>query len=176
MSGQGYHFALDPPRAAELLALRGESEVSDWMNELYEGWTDAANVHGGYKEWDVLHRCLSDGTFDPKGGTAPWNRCFFGGRLLVSRGQTINLVTPAEVREVAGAMDAIDEAGFRERYDRLLAPITDREAHHRWFPHFFELFDALRAFYAQAADQGKAIVFYSDDGLDMFVGREAPPP
>src|SRR5262245_15137977 len=78
MSGQGYHLAISEAQAKALLNTRGDFAVLDVVDELLE---ESSEVHGGYKDWDVLLLCLTGGTYDPQGGTHPLNQCFFGGRL-----------------------------------------------------------------------------------------------
>jgi Domain of unknown function (DUF1877) len=123
MSGQGYHLAIPKDRADKLLNSRSESDVLDAVNDLLESMeiSEPEAIHGGYKQWDVLHRCLSDGTFDPRGGTYPLNQCFLGGRLLVSEGSIVNLVMPNAVRDVVAALGPLDWEWLVARFTALFA-------------------------------------------------------
>jgi hypothetical protein len=178
MSGQGYHLALDDEQVKQLLSCSTDSEVIDYASQVREGLrceADATHVEGGYKDWNVLLLCLTDGTYDPGGGTYPLNKCFFGGHLLVEEGSIVNLVMPREVRDIAEALDKIDRKGFRERYMRLLS--------NRFFDHLdnwarddeymYKLFvrlNRLKKFYRRAAHEGRAVIFYTDAPLGWFFG------
>src|SRR3712207_6126417 len=107
MSGQGYHFAIHREQAEALLTCEDTNSILDFTDALYADFCEGGEGCGGYKEWDVLHRLLSDGTFNPQGGTPPLNRCFFGGHLLVTEGSIVNLVLPEEVRETAEALTGL---------------------------------------------------------------------
>src|SRR5580692_7236439 len=107
MSGQGFHFAVSQEQAEGLLAYKGELDILDFTDALQETFEQGGESCGGYKEWDVLHRVLSDGTFNPKGGTPPLNRCFLGGHLLVTDGSIVNLVLSGEVRETSAALTGL---------------------------------------------------------------------
>jgi hypothetical protein len=102
MSGQGYRLALDRDQVDELLSCDDELGIMDWVDEALESsWSATDRVHGGYKDWNILLGCLTNGDFDPCGGAYPLNRCFFGGRLLVTDSSIVNLIMPCEVVAVA---------------------------------------------------------------------------
>ena len=122
----------------------------------------------GYKDWNVLLACLTNGEYHPKGGTYPLNRCFFGGRLLVSEGSIVNLVMPNEVADVAEALELMDETEFRKgcgvalpRLSKELGPTAGR-----YLDELYEKLVGLRDFYRSAAREGRAMLFYTDDPLD----------
>ncbi len=168
MSGQGYHFAI---RREEALALLRADEMSvlEFAAGLVEGFLRGGEGCGGYKEWDVLHRLLGDGTFRPGGGAPPLNRCFLGGRLLVTEGAIVNLVLVEEVRETAAALSELGRAGLCRRFAELFAgggvsPSPTGSAAD-WY---CGLFEELERFYRQAEVEGKAVVFFTDDCLRYF--------
>jgi hypothetical protein len=182
MSGQGYHLALDRDQTSQLLSLNDESEVLDWVSDIREGaWEgrDRTPIEGGSKDWNVLLCCLTHGTYDPKGGTYPLNLCFFGGRLLVQNGSVINLVMPDEVGKVAEALARIDKHDLRKRYARV--PSDDLFGRQTWAEDDNYRYDLyvqmckLKMFYQRAAREGRAVVFYTDDPLNMFFKDERPP-
>lgn len=183
MSGQGYHLALDDKQVDQLLSCSNEFEAVDYASQVLEGFRadeDATHIEGGYKNWNILLLCLTDGTYDPRGGTPPLNKCFFGGRLLVQGGSIVNLVMPGEVRDVAEALDRIDRKGFHERYMRL-PPKKFFVRSDRWAKdeeYLYELFvnlNKLKRFYRSAAQEGRAVVFYTDDPLDWFLESSTAP-
>ena len=174
MSGQGYHIAIDREQMDDLLGCAGEFEMLDWASATLEGiWQreDTAHVEGGSKDWNVLLCCLTNGSYDPLGGTYPLNRCFFGGRLLVREGSIVNFVVPEEVRDVAQALNAIDKKHFKERYMRLPSGEFHRDTLAKTEEYLNELYAQmirLREFYQRAAEEARAVVFYTDDPLDYF--------
>jgi hypothetical protein len=176
MSGQGYHLALDDEQADWLLACNDETEVVDCASQALEGfWAagDTTHLEGGYKDWNVLLLCLTNGTYDPRGGTYPLNRCFFGGRLLARDGSIVNMVMPGEVADVAEALGRIDRRWLRETYMQL-PPNNFFERRGSWArdeEDVYELFvrlNKLRRFYRKAAQERRSVVFYTDDPLDWY--------
>jgi Domain of unknown function (DUF1877) len=160
MSGQGYHFAISAAEAEALLRCDDVIAVLDFTSALQE----SGGACGGYKEWDVLHRVLSDGTFRPGAGSQPLSRCFLGGRLLVTEGSIVNLVLADEVRETAAALSGLGEAWFTLRFFELFSGAAP-EADVGWF---HGLFEELTGFYKRAAERGLAVVFVTDDCLSYF--------
>jgi hypothetical protein len=171
MSGQRYHLALDDDQVHDLMSCGDENVVLDWVDKALESdRLDSNRIHGGYKEWDIVLGCLTHGDYDPKGGTYPLNRCFFGGRLLVAEGSIVNLVMPGEVADVAEALGRVDEADFRRRYQGALPafPNNFRPIAMKYLAEFYEKLLGLRDFYRLAAREGRAVLSYTDDPLDGF--------
>jgi Domain of unknown function (DUF1877) len=171
MSGQGYHLALDRDHVAEVLSCNDEMALLDWVDQaLGEFDRDAGFIHGGYKDWNILLGCLTNGDYDPKGGTYPLNRCFFGGRLLVTEGSIVNLVMPNEVVDVAEALDLMDEPEIRRRCGVALPRLSEElgATAGQYQGELYEKLVGLRDFYRHAAQEGRAMLFYTDDPLDYF--------
>jgi hypothetical protein len=174
MSGQGYHLAIEPDQLDDILLCNDADAVLDRTSEILEGsWAKhgTTRAEGGYKDWQVLLCCLTNGTFDPKGGSYPLNKCFFGGKLLVREGSIVNLVMPEEVSDVADALDSIDRADFRVRYTRLPEGGFRSQNWAREEEYQYDLWiklNKLRRFYRRAAGAGQAILFYTDVPLDYF--------
>jgi hypothetical protein len=173
MSGKGYHLAISEELANRLRA-QTEDDTAIGMYELRERMeaSEARRVHGGYKDWDVLHRCLSDGTFNPDSGEYPLNQCFIG-RLLVKEGATVNLVMPEAVRDVARALEQLTWQDWRDRFMSVYAReqngISDAQTEE-----YYRKLAELRQFYRSAASEGLAIVFYTDDCLSYFFSPGGP--
>jgi hypothetical protein len=171
MSGQGYHLALDRGQVDEVLSFHDEMAILDWVDQaLGECDWNAGYIHGGYKDWNILLGCLTNGDYDPKGGTYPLNRCFFGGRLLVTEGSIVNLVMPNEVVDVAEALDRLDETDFRKRCGVALPRLSEElgPTAGRYLDELNEKMAGLSDFYRTAAREGRAVLFYTDDPLDYF--------
>jgi hypothetical protein len=84
---------------------------------------------------------------------------------------------PDEVRDVAEALAGFGRGELRERYARL--PQEFHEA--TWAKDEEYLFDLLvrmnrlRKFYQRAAQEGRAVMFYTDDPLDYLYKANSPP-
>jgi hypothetical protein len=166
VSGQGYHFAIAREQAGTLLECADEMAVLDFTNELVDHFLRGGAGCGGYKEWPVLHQCLSDGTFDPNRGTPPLNRPFLGGYLLMTEGSVVNLVPPEQVRETAAAVACLDEPWLRKRLLEVFPEEGDAGLQDMGW--YCGLLQELKEFYRKAAAEGRAVLFYTDDCLSYF--------
>lgn len=80
---------------------------------------------------------------------------------------------PAEVCEVADAFAEMDRKGFGARYTCLHAnKYFSREENwakdQEYMHDLFIRMNRLKKFYRRAAQESRAVVFYTDDPLDMF--------
>lgn len=178
MSGQGYHLAIPKEQAKELLDLHDELAVLDTIDSLLGSLEESQpdSLHGGYKDWNLLLLCLTDGDYDPKGGTYPLNQCFFGGKLLVSDGSIVNVVMPDVVTEVASSLGRLSEEWFKSRFSALFATEYPDGISEEEYRAYYDKLQELRAFYAMAAGRGEAVVFYTDDCLSYFFDPSKNPP
>jgi hypothetical protein len=168
MSGQGYHFAIGKEQTDALLACQSEEEILDITDHLVDSFHITGEGCGGDKGWDVLHRCLADGTFLPTGGKPPLNYPFLGGQLLVTEGSIVNLVQPEQVREAATAFAGMDGHWLRERFTDLFGAEYGDGIPEEDLERFTALFEELTTFFQQAAAEGKAVVFITDESLSDF--------
>jgi Domain of unknown function (DUF1877) len=170
MSGQGYHLAISPAQARNLLTCGQELDIVEAVNDLLEHLegSQPINLCGGTKDWNLILLCLTDGTYDPTGGTYPLNQCFFGGKLLVSGGSIVNLVMPNVVSDVAPALAALERQWFVGRFSALFAEENTGGIPAGAYETYWQAFQQLRDFYERAAATGQAIVFYTDDCLSYF--------
>jgi hypothetical protein len=116
----GVHFALSTVDEQRLLAAAGNDDaLLQIIAEIEEtGHVDWACQHA--LAWDALHRCLTDGRLEYEGGTFPLRAAVIGGRQLIEEADyTVSYVTAAEVRQVAQALESVEEDWFRERYASL---------------------------------------------------------
>jgi hypothetical protein len=120
----GVHFAITPEQERSLLAAddNGDSDaVGGLLEELEESWNDDELKVDSDKAWDAIHRCLTDGTFDPDGGEYPLSHAVLGGRHLHDECYVV-YVTAAQARDVAGALRAVDRTWLRRRFDAVDDP------------------------------------------------------
>lgn len=161
MACRGVHFALTAEQAAGLAAARDDAEVREWVAEIEEAWDRAWLVETD-KAWDALHRCLTDGTLSDDGGSVLSQAVLGGTPCHEADDYVVVFVTAEEVAEVAAALAPLDEAWLRDRYFTLdfvdYQGVRDEDD----FAYTAGNFDVLRAFFADAAGAGRAVVFTVD--------------
>jgi Domain of unknown function (DUF1877) len=115
------------------------------------------------KAWDAMHRCLTDGRLEDGNGDYPLNHVVLGPRQLHKGPHNIvSFVSPEQVRDVAAALEPITPEWFRDRY-RTIVPSDyapgygEEDLEYTW-----DWFDGVRALYASAATQGRAVIFTVD--------------
>lgn len=162
MACRGVLFAIDDERVQALLDAEDDEEVMTIVEEIEEAW-DTDRLAETDKAWDAMHRALSDGTLDFSGGEAPLSRVILGGTHLFEGDEYIvSLVRREDVPEVARALAAIDEAGFRERYFRLVPSDYAPEYGEDDFEYTWSNLRDVVALYQRASAEGLAVVFAVD--------------
>jgi hypothetical protein len=160
------HFSLDAAEAAALQAIEDEQARLEYMQENFEErYLDAPQTHAAEsdKAWDAMHRALSDGRLTWDGGAFPLNHAVLGGTLLYTADDYImSLKTPAQVKAIAAALDALDEAAFRQRYDRIDAKDYGADLSDEDFQYTWEWFQNVRGLYRRAAAADRFVLFTAD--------------
>ena len=159
----GVHFALTTVDEQRLLAAAGDDDaVLQIVGEIEEADDeDWACQHD--KAWDALHRCLTDGRLEYANGTFPLRAAVIGGRQLIEdEDYTVSYTTAAEVRQVAEALETLEEDWFRERYLALAhtdyaGPVDEDDFDYTWAD-----LEDTREFFARAAEHGRAVIFTVD--------------
>ena len=130
MACLGIHFAITAD-AVERLTRNWpppHDEATDRLSDM-DGQFDVLRAEGWLEmtdhAWDAIHRCLTNGKLEL--GNTPRHLCVLGAteRLWIRRedGQLeyiVNLLEPGDVRRVAEAIRAVDQAEMRRGYDCLL--------------------------------------------------------
>lgn len=74
------------------------------------------------KAWDAIHRCLTNGKLEYKGGSYPLNHVIFGGEMLYSGNDyIISLKTPEQVKDISNAIQSVEESAFKNNYFKISA-------------------------------------------------------
>jgi|SRR5688572_6768559 len=166
MSCLGVHFALTEEDVAALRAIEDEQERLSLLQEdieeryLAKPATYAAESD---KSWDAMHRALADGQLTWDGGTYPLNHTVLAGELLYTQSDYImTLKNPAQVRDIANALQGITEAQFRARYDAIDRKsygfhLTDEDFEYTW-----RWLQNVRELYVRAANEGRYVLFTAD--------------
>jgi len=165
--GQGQLFALTTEQMHSLLACRDDGQVLDLVTNIEETLQPPYREFL-FKEWPLVQSCLSDGTCNPKGGSYPLNRCILGGQHLLppNDGYMAVLIKPSEVVDIDEALATRDRSWFRKQF-RIFFP-SDEKISEIALDQLCDLFDAIKAFYHRSAKNGWAILFTTDETLDVI--------
>jgi hypothetical protein len=155
--GLGVHFALAADDERRLGAASGNKAV-EILEEIESRW-EKDHLSESDKAWNAMHRCLSNGTLDPAGGSPPLNMTVLGGTWIRSEEYIASLLSPKQVREVSQALTPLTEAWFRERYFKIAAADYGPEFGEEDFKYTWEHFQSVRTFFAKAAREGRATLF-----------------
>jgi hypothetical protein len=154
----GVHFAVTAEQEKRLLEADGDDDaVSEIIGDIEEDWEDDALKVDTDKAWDAIHRCLTDGTLDPDGGSYPLKLAVVGGRHLHDEMYVVH-VGPEQVRDVAAALLELDEAWLRGRFggfdDDYAGAADDKD-----FGYTLDGLVCLQGFFERAAAAGRAVIF-----------------
>src|SRR5436190_19943222 len=139
MSCRGVHFALTADQERRLLGARGNDEaILDIVQEEIESSWDVEWLCQTDKAWDAIHRCLSDGTLNLDGGSAPLNLVILGGaQIFGGDDYIISYLSPSQVGSAAGPFQAFTRSEFDAAYDSLSktdydGPINSDDREYTW--------------------------------------------
>jgi Domain of unknown function (DUF1877) len=154
----GVHFAVTAEQEKRLLEADGDDDaVGEIIGAIEEDWEDDTLKVDTDKAWDAIHRCLTNGTLDPGGGTYPLKLAVVGGRHLHDEMYVVH-VDAEQVRDVAAGLLDIDEAWLRGRFsgfdDDYAGPADDVDFGYTW-----DGLVGLQGFYTRAAAAGRAVIF-----------------
>ncbi|MEV6738544.1 DUF1877 family protein [Streptomyces sp. NPDC051104] len=119
MAARAVLFALDGEDAERLRACRDDDEVRHVVEEIEERW-DLDHLFELDKSWDALHRCFTDGSLAYDNGDFPLSHVILGGvPLYEGDDYVVCFVTAEEVRDVAAALEPLDEHWLYDRFAEL---------------------------------------------------------
>ena len=157
----GASFSLSPDQVEQLLSCQDDDERTAWLENLEESIADEAWFQHD-KAWDALHRCLADGRLEIPEDGPPLSHAVFGTQPVMedpSWPVFAGLLPAEQVPGVVEALDAVDEAWLRERYDALDWTDYGHHLSDEDFQYTWENLSGLRWFLAQAAVERSSIVF-----------------
>lgn len=160
MFGRGVLFAIDDEELASLGDADNDDDVRSLVDAIEARWEQACELE---RAWEGIHRALTDGHL---GRAAPGPSmvpgAILGGTVLVEREDTLVIVKPAdEVQQISTSLAAWDRRRFRSGYFRIdAAEYGDLEEED--FEYCYAWFERMRAFFAEAAQEERAIVFFAD--------------
>ena len=153
----GVHFAITADQERLLLAAADE-DLGALLEDIEETWDDDGLKVDTDKAWDAIHRSLTDGTLDPDDGRYPLSYAVLGG-LEMDLDLCIVYKTAAQVREVADALQGIDQSWLRQRFDAIDDPHYGGALDDGDFRYTGTNFVDVRDFYQRAAAAGRAVIF-----------------
>jgi hypothetical protein len=158
----GVHIALTAEQEQDVWTHFYDETILDLVEALRAD-DDEEHRQRTDKAWDPIHRCLSDGTLVWDAGRWPLRGAILGSESLYFSGDfVVMLLERGEVVEVAGALDAVTQEWFRERFLALpghgYQGATDEDA----FDYTWYWFERMRAFFRKTADEGRAMLFTAD--------------
>ncbi|MCC6740241.1 MAG: YfbM family protein [Planctomycetia bacterium] len=163
MSCLGVHFVISAEQATRLLKAKDDEELVSIVQEEIEEAMDDDNSFQTDKAWDALHRCLSDGTLNVRGGKPPLNKTFFGGKVLNTEADYfVVLLTPREVQSVASALSKVSEDWLRKRYETLNFKNYQCEKSAEDWEYSWSNFRGLPEFFKKAAKAEQHVIFTVD--------------
>jgi hypothetical protein len=163
MGSRGVLFAIDDAIARKLKRAAGDDDaVFELIEEVEEAW-DTPYLAETDKAWDAIHRALTDGNLTWDNGEYPLNHAILGGIDVIAADDYIALLKePDQVRDVADALDGIDDAGMAARYATIVPPDYAPEYGDEDRDYTVEWFGGVRALYRAAADAGRWVLFTAD--------------
>lgn len=158
----GVHFALTPDEEKRLRAAKGDASVMAIVEEIESRW-EKDHLAQSDKAWDAMHRCFSDGTLNPAGGSPPLPWAVLGGTWLHEGDDYIAcLLSPGQVQEISKSMTPLTEVWLRERYFKLDADDYGMDLSEEDFQYTWEYVQCVRSFFEKAARDGRASLFTAD--------------
>lgn len=163
MACRGVHFALTDEQRSQLLAIvESQGDVIGYIQEDIEEQWDTEWLCETDKAWDAIHRCLTDGTLSGDDST-PFYWCVLNGaQMYVGDDYIVSFVDVPNVKQVSDAIASLNESEFRTRYNAIDEqdygmPLSDEDFEYTW-----SYFNALRDFYARAANSSRSVLFSVD--------------
>jgi hypothetical protein len=164
MSCLGVHFALTNTQVASLrLRLLPALRVRYVQEHLEEQLIDSPFAAETDKAWDAIHRCLGDGSLNPRGGSFPLNHVILGGsQLWAGDSYILSLKSPKAVRAIAAALPNVSREWLQSKYARIGeagydGPLGDEDFEYTW-----DWFNLLKPFFTAAAARDMSVLFTAD--------------
>jgi len=158
-------FALTEDEAKRLLDVRGDEALEGAVEEIEERW-DEEWLCQLDKAWDGIHRALTDGELGWDNGEYPLNHAILGGQQLYEGDDyIITFVQPAQVADVAKALQSLSAAEFRELFFKINPDsygIVMGEISDEYYKYVAGWLEELKLFYAKAAAAHRAVLFTVD--------------
>jgi hypothetical protein len=165
MSCLGVLFALSEPEVLKFRAQSTDELRLRYIRSELEPYCfseQPGRMYGLDKSWDAMHRVMTDGTLENVSHPYPYSHVILGGDSMYSAPDYIMVLkTPAEVQDIAGAVQNIDEPAFRKLYSDIdqadYPDFSEEDLEYTW-----EYFDDAKTFWQRAADESRHVLFTVD--------------
>ncbi|MGV9563526.1 DUF1877 family protein [Streptomyces sp. NPDC003480] len=162
MAARAVLFALDAQDAERILACPGDDEVIELVEEVEDRW-DMDHLFELDKSWDALHRCFTDGELAFENGEYPLSHVILGGvPLHEGDDYIVCYVAPDQVREVAAALEPLDNQWLSNRFATLTFEAYQGTGDAEDIAYTQAFLPGLKNFYHTAAQNGRAVIFTVD--------------
>jgi hypothetical protein len=166
MSCLGVLFSLDGDTVRKIKSFQSDTDRLEYLQEeveetYFEQFPD--RVAELDKSWDALHRSLTDGKLEYSNGSFPVNHIILGGEILYEQGNyIITLKTPEQVKEIAEAVEKLNEVTLRNGYFKIDStdygfPLTDEDFEYTW-----AWFEDSKEFWKLASKESRFVLFTAD--------------
>jgi hypothetical protein len=179
MACRGVHFAITTADSDRLLAASSANEsLSIVQDDIEEKW-DKIWLYETDKAWDAIHRCLTDGTLDPKSGVYPLKVAILNGRPIdAGPNYLVSLTTPEQVQDVAAALTGISREWLSDRYDAVDPTDYGTPKSQEDFDYTWENFQGLATFFQRhrtlSASSSSQVINKAASHLILIVSICAP--
>ena len=162
----GVHFALTDAQVKKVRSFGGDEDRLEYVQEKLEEellGSDSDRAFETDKAWDAIHRSLTDGNLTYDNGEYPLSHVIMGGDpLYFEDGYIISLKTPAQVRDIAKALERVTEERLRSCYRLINPEMYGSELTDEGFEYTWGNFQGLPEFYARAAEANLFVLFTAD--------------
>lgn len=165
MSMIGNYFMTDQETIDRIQ--KGELQVADLIYDEDDNVDEEASLDID-KAWNAIHYVLT-GEADLGKNTGPLSKAVLGGTPVseedVGYGPAL-LIEAEEVRQIARLLQPMGREAFQERFrfaemlENEVYPMIPNEDEEGFFEYIWDYFAAVKEFFAEAAAQGKCILFY----------------
>jgi hypothetical protein len=164
MACRGVLFAITKEEAERLRAARGnDTEVlSIVQDEIEETWNES-HLCEIDKAWEAIHRSLTNGKLSFDQSEDPRHLCILGGEQLhAGEDYIVSLLTPAQVKEVAVALQPVTRDGFHDQYLKIDPEEYGLTLGEEDFQYTWDYFEDVPGFYLKAANEDRWTIFTVD--------------
>ena len=166
MSCLGVLFSLEEKEVNKLKSFKSDDDRLDYLQQEIEAiyFEDfPERVAELDKSWDAIHRSLTDGKLGYTNGSFPLNHVILGGEIIYfSDDYIMTIKTPEQVRQIAIAIDKVDNESLRTAYYKIDEndygfPLSKDD-----FEYTRDWFDGSKEFWKLAATEKRFVLFTAD--------------
>ena len=139
-------------------------QVRMFVNDVVEGYVDAATAEGFPETWDLDQLWTAIGTLFPCQVTLAEVEAQVGGRARLSAAHLKEVLTSEAHHAYDAREESVGEENMRELERRVILSVLDR----RWREHLYEMDYLQEGIGLRAMAQRDPLVEYQREGFDLF--------